>query len=171
MSQWMLSRHALEPLLDMRRDFDRAFDHFFRHPALRPQLSEAVFAEAPLIESWVDEGDKKFHLTMPLPGLTPEEITLHLQGKTLVLSAEHNEEANDSGKTFLEREISTRSLRRTVTLPDGVDGDKLSAKLSDGVLEITAPIAQSALPKKIQINAESKTGTPAKAETKTGKAA
>ncbi len=77
MSQSALSRHVLEPLLDMRRDFDHAFDHFFRHHALHPALSETVFAAVPLIESWVDENDKQFYVTMPLPGLTPEEITLH----------------------------------------------------------------------------------------------
>ena len=41
-------------------------------------------------------------------------------------------------------------------MPDGGHGDKLSAKVSDGVLEITAPIAASAPQKKIQINAESR---------------
>lgn len=170
MSQSALSRHVLEPLLDMRRDFDHAFDHFFRHHALHPALSQTVFAAVPLVESWVDENDKQFHVTMPLPRLTLEGITLHLQGRTLVLSAEHQEEGKDSGKTFLEREISIQNLCRTLTLPDGVDADKLSAKLSDGVLEITAPIAQSALPKKIQINVETKPATSAKVESKAGKA-
>ena len=170
MSQLMLSRHVVEPLLDIRRDFDRAFDHFFRHSAQHPQLAEPVLVSAPVIESWVDEADIQFHLTMPLPGLTPEEITIHLQGKTLILTAEHEDKAEGSGKTFLAREYSTQSLHRSIMLPDGVDGDKLSAKLSDGVLEITAPIAASALPKKIQINAESKAPATAKPEPK-GKAA
>ena len=31
---------------------------------------------------------------------------------------------------------------RTVTLPDGVDGEKVTAELKDGILEITAPIAR-----------------------------
>lgn len=177
MSQSMLSRRVLEPLLDMRHDVERAFAHFFRHPALHAQVSDTEVAAAPLIESWVDEGDKQFHLTMPLPGLKPEEITLHLQGKTLVLSAEH-EEADYFKKIFFEREISIPSLRhtvalpgRTIALPDGVDADKLCATLSDGVLEITAPIAASSLPERIPIRAESKMETIAKAESKAGKAA
>ena len=162
MSKLMLPEHVLEPLLNMRRDLDHAFDHFFRHSALPSLTSESALAVVPPIETWIDESDKEFHLTMPLPGLKPEEVNVHLQGKTLILTGNQEEEAKDSGKTFLKREFSTRTFRRSITLPDGIDGDKLTATLTDGILEITVPIAASALPKKIEIKAKSKTAAAAK---------
>jgi HSP20 family molecular chaperone IbpA len=36
-------------------------------------------------------------------------------------------------------------------LPEGVDVDKLNAEYRNGVLEITAPVAASALPRRIEI--------------------
>jgi hypothetical protein len=38
-----------------------------------------------------------------------------------------------------------------VTLPESVDTEKINADFNNGVLEITAPLSSSALPKRIQI--------------------
>lgn len=157
MSKLTLRGHVLEPLLDIRRDFDHVLDHIFRHHTV-PALSADALAVIPPIETWVDESDKEFHLTMACPGLTPEEVNVHIQGNTLILTGEQEEEAEDSGKTFLQREISTQSFRRAITLPDGIDADKLTATLSDGILEIIVPIEPSALPKKIEVQSKAKTG-------------
>jgi HSP20 family protein len=51
----------------------------------------------------------------------------------------------------LHEEISYGAFERTFTMPDGVDADKLSAEYKDGVLEITAPVAASALPRRIEV--------------------
>jgi HSP20 family molecular chaperone IbpA len=41
-------------------------------------------------------------------------------------------------------------------LPEGVDTSKLSAEYNDGVLEITAPLSEAALPKRIEVKASAK---------------
>jgi HSP20 family molecular chaperone IbpA len=41
-------------------------------------------------------------------------------------------------------------------LPEGVETSKLTAEYKDGVLEVTAPLSESALPKKIEIKTETK---------------
>ena len=55
------------------------------------------------------------------------------------------------GGNYLEREFSYGRFTRTITSPDGVDGQKLKAELKDGLLQVTAPIAPAALPKKIKV--------------------
>ncbi|HJY91632.1 MAG TPA: Hsp20/alpha crystallin family protein, partial [Candidatus Acidoferrum sp.] len=52
---------------------------------------------------------------------------------------------------FLQREISYGSFMRSLSLPEGVDKDKISAEYRNGMLEITAPIATAALPKRVEI--------------------
>ena len=52
---------------------------------------------------------------------------------------------------FLHEEISYGAFERTFTLPEGVDADKMTADYQNGVLEITAPVAASALPRRIEI--------------------
>ncbi len=170
MSKLMLRDHIFEPLLDVRRDFDHALHHLFRYHAV-PGLSTEVLAMVPPIETWLDEADKQFHLTMPLPGLTPEQVSVHVQGNSLVLSGEQETETKDSAKMFFEREITTHSFRRVIPLPDGSDTGKLTATLSDGILEIVVPIDPSALPKKIVVQSKAKTAeTAAKAAQTTTKA-
>jgi len=43
------------------------------------------------------------------------------------------------------------SFERTFTLPEGVLTDKLTAEYQNGMLEIMAPVALAALPRKVEI--------------------
>lgn len=138
-------------LFDLRREFERVFHRFFRPHFHSAESTETLLAVAPPIETWMDAQDKEFHLSVPLPGVKPEELNIILQGNRLTFSGEKKEEVDKTGKKYLEREFSYGQFVRTVTLPDGVDGEKITAKLSDGILEISAPIAASALPKKIEV--------------------
>jgi HSP20 family protein len=51
----------------------------------------------------------------------------------------------------MRKEFSYEHFERTVTLPESVDTEKISADFNNGVLEITAPLSSSALPKRIEI--------------------
>ena len=52
---------------------------------------------------------------------------------------------------LIEQEVAYGVFERTLTLPEGVNVEKLTAEYVNGVLEITAPIAVAALPRKIEI--------------------
>jgi HSP20 family protein len=51
----------------------------------------------------------------------------------------------------MHQEITYGSFTRTIVLPEGVDKEKISAEYRNGTLEITAPIAASSLPRRIEI--------------------
>jgi HSP20 family protein len=51
----------------------------------------------------------------------------------------------------MEGEIVYGVFERTLALPEGVNVEKLTAEYVNGVLEITAPVAAAALPRKIEI--------------------
>jgi len=52
---------------------------------------------------------------------------------------------------LIEQEVAYGVFERALTLPEGVNVEKLTAEYVNGVLEITAPIAVAALPRKIEI--------------------
>jgi HSP20 family protein len=52
---------------------------------------------------------------------------------------------------LFEKEITYGSVERTLELPEGVNVEKLYAEYINGVLEITAPVAAVALPRRIEI--------------------
>ena len=41
--------------------------------------------------------------------------------------------------------------RRAVTVPDGIDAGKVSAKLEDGILTVTLPKSEASKPRKISV--------------------
>jgi HSP20 family molecular chaperone IbpA len=81
--------NVLGNLLDLRQDFEQVFDRFFKHPVSAVSRSETLMTMVPPIETWVDAEDNEFHISMPLPGLKPEEININLQGNRLTFSGEH----------------------------------------------------------------------------------
>ena len=71
----------------------------------------------------VNEDDENYSFEVDLPGFTKNDIKVDLKQNNLSLTAK-----NDS-----------RERNKTVTLPQDIDGDKISASLKNGVLNITIP--------------------------------
>ena len=106
---------------------------------------------SPAIESFIDTKDRKFHCEVLLAGVDPKDVNIQVQGNTLTITGERTSSRETKEADFLHREISYGSFTRNVLLPEGVDKDKLSAEYRNGTLEITAPIAANALPRKVEI--------------------
>jgi len=49
------------------------------------------------------------------------------------------------------KDVQIRAQGNLLTLPEGVNVEKLTAEYVNGVLEITAPVAAAALPRKIEV--------------------
>jgi len=101
----------------------------------------------------VKESKGEYVLTADLPGVKPEAVEVSLHGDQLRIAghreASHKEETD---KTYLA-ECSHGSFSRLFTLPDGVDGDQVSANLKDGVLTVVVPKKPEVQPRKIAVNA------------------
>ena len=88
-----------------------------------------------------------------LPGIDPKDVNLQVLGNTLTISGERSNSRETKEADYLHREITYGSFQRSVSLPEGVEKDKLNAEYRNGMLEITAPIAAAALPRKVEIKA------------------
>ena len=62
-----------------------------------------------------------------------------------------DENVQSPHRRYLHREFAYGNFKRVVTLPAGVDVEKLAAEFNHGVLEINAPLAAAALPRRIEI--------------------
>jgi HSP20 family protein len=71
-----------------------------------------------------------------------------------------------SGNDYVVREFSYERFERTLPLPEGIDSSKVEAHYDNGILEITIPVAESALPKQIPIKAQSKSSDSKATESK-----
>ena len=74
----------------------------------------------------------------------------------LSIKAERKETRESKDVNYLRREFSYGALERTLELPEGADTSKITAEYNNGVLEINAPIAAAALPRRIEITSTAK---------------
>jgi HSP20 family protein len=94
-------------------------------------------------------------LRVALPGVNPDEVQITAEGNTLTISGEHQRSEDKDQVAYLIKEFSFERFERTVTLPEGVDAGKINAEYGNGVVEITIPLSETALPRRIEIkNAE-----------------
>ena len=76
-------------------------------------------------------------LRYELPGLRQEEIDITLVVGVLTVSGERRSDLDEEGVHFYTRERYYGRFRRSMDLPEGVDGSKINASFEDGLLELT----------------------------------
>jgi len=86
-----------------------------------------------------------------LPGVEPKDVQVQARGNLLTIHGERKFTRNIKEVELFEQEVAYGVFERTITLPEGVVPEKLTAEYANGVLEITAPIAVVALPRKIEV--------------------
>lgn len=90
-----------------------------------------------------------------LPNFDQKDVNIHVDGNTLVISAEKHEKEEDKGKKYVVRESSSSFYRR-VALPGRANSDKVEAHLDDGVLKVVVPLTPLPEPKKITVKSKKK---------------
>jgi len=134
-------------LFDFRRDFDEIFHHLISGGSGRP----AYEAHVPPAEAWTDPEAKKFYVRVALPGVDPKNVKVEVQGKMLTIAGSWKGPEAPKEAEYLHREFTYGEFERVVALPEGVDVEKLAAEFNHGVLEISAPLAAAALPRRVEI--------------------
>lgn len=129
------------------RDVDRLFDAFFGG-------GEQSRRWVPAID--LVEGEDHFVLKADLPGLSEDDVSIEVQDGMLTISGERKAEHESRERGWYRVERAFGSFSRSLTLPDGVDADAISAKFDRGVLEVTIPKPEQRKPRRVQIGA----GTP-----------
>ena len=149
MTQLAIRENWFEDLVELRRGFDQLFNRLLTGwPAV---TERSPFALVPPAEVWVDKEAKKYHLRLALPGVDPSTVELKVLGNLLTISAERKASREAKDVDYLYRELSYGTLSRTLTLPEGLDTEKITAEYNNGLLEITAPVAAAALPHQVEI--------------------
>lgn len=87
------------------------------------------------------------------PGLDPAKIELTLERGVLTLAGEraHELPAESRTSTTHVNERFSGQFRRTVSLPDDLDPEAVSAKYDEGVLHISIRRRETAKPRRISI--------------------
>lgn len=101
----------------------------------------------------VRELEDRYELTAELPGMAEDQVDIQVDGRLLTIGAKRNEEANESErKGYILRERRSFEFRRSFSLPEDVDRDRIEAKFENGLLVLALHKAESAKPRRIEIS-------------------
>jgi HSP20 family protein len=120
------------------QEFDRMAQRAFRGAAVPGMRMDGIRREHDV------------QLRFDLPGIDPESIEVTVDRGVLSVSAKRDEEYAEGEKAFI-RERRMGSFTRRVLLSDTVDAEKIEAGYADGVLTVTVPLAEKALPRKVAV--------------------
>jgi HSP20 family protein len=100
-------------------------------------LMHEAFGAVPVSTRRNDQG---IGYEFDLPGVAEEDIEVTVENNVLTIKGERN----------------GRSMLRSITLPRTINSERLEARYQNGVLQILAPYAESAKPRKLEINSSKK---------------
>lgn len=100
----------------------------------------------------VSETEKEYRVVADMPGVRKEDINVSIDGNEVVISAEvKNEKEEKEGERTLRTERFYGKLHRAFTLEHPVDEANVQARYANGVLELTLPKSEAAMPKRITV--------------------
>jgi HSP20 family protein len=139
------------------REIDRVFDAFFG----QTDQGRRWVPPVDLVEA-----EDHFVLRADLPGLSEGDVSIEVQDGTLTISGERKAEHEQREKGWYRIERSFGRFSRSLSLPDGVDPDRIQASFTHGVLEVRIPKPEERKPRRIAISGSTGNGngTPAAVE-------
>jgi HSP20 family protein len=97
------------------------------------------------------ETEDSFVLKADLPGVSEEDVHIELDDNVLTVRGERKSEQEERKQGYYRVERSTGSFARSLTLPDGVDPEAVTANFDRGVLEVQIPKPEQRKPRKVEI--------------------
>jgi HSP20 family protein len=117
-------------------------------PAWTRRLARAE-AFVPAVD--VAEDDKKYVISVEVPGASKDDVTLEVHENVLTIRGEKRSEREEKKQQTRYVERSYGAFSRSFTLPSDADADQVHADFKNGVLTIEIPKSEAAKPRTISI--------------------
>ncbi|SFW49556.1 HSP20 family protein [Sinomicrobium oceani] len=95
----------------------------------------------------IQETDKEFTLELVAPGKHKEDFKIEVDDQVLTISSEQHEEKKEDHDKYTRREFRHYAFRRSFNLPDTIKDEAINAAYENGILKLTLPKREEALPK------------------------
>jgi len=100
----------------------------------------------------VNESEKDIVIDVEIPGIDKKDVKVEVKDNTLYISGERKSERTDDNGGCCVSERHYGKFERSFSLSDAVDAGKIAAKYKDGVLTLTLPKTEKALPREIAVD-------------------
>lgn len=139
----MVNITRFDPFMDM--------NDFFKGFSMRPRMNEFEYESQMKID--VSEVEGSYLVKAEIPGVNKEDIHISVDGNVVSISAEvKNEKEEKKDEKIIRSERYFGKVSRSFTLASDVDVDKVQAKYTNGVLEVTMPKKSNGKKKSISVS-------------------
>ena len=129
-------------------DMDRVFDQLWAS-GRRPVASNATCTLSPRVD--IEETEADYRVRMDLPGVKREDLKVEIENDSLLIEAEREAGSSDDVQVLHRERAGNARFVRRFSLGESVRAEGIVARLVDGVLELTLPKAEKALPRRINV--------------------
>lgn len=124
----------------------------FMNELFRPDWfggAEVLNSKLPAVN--IKEDDTSFNLELAVPGRKKDDFKIEIDNDLLTISSESKKEIANENEVdtvkYTRREFSSTAFKRSFTLPETVNADKIEAAYEDGILSFKLPKKEESLPK------------------------
>ena len=98
------------------------------------------------------ESESQYDVVVDLPGVDKSKIDVSIDNNILKISSERSSSVEENSLTYHYSERSFGSQSRSIRLPSNINQDEMTAKYTDGVLNIVIPKIETTKSKSLKIN-------------------
>lgn len=138
----------------LQGEMNRLFNNFFDAPVPGTAGAQRWIPAMDLVEE-----QEHYVLRADLPGMGEDDVNIELDGDVLSISGERPEESRTEHEGYHRMERSKGSFSRSLTLPEGIDAEAISASFDNGVLEVRIPKPEQRKPRRVAIDVGSRPET------------
>ena len=127
--------------------FPSFFDRFWNNELMDWNRSNFSSTNTSLPAVNVKETDDDFIIELAAPGMNKKDFKISFNNNILTISSELKDEKEESDDNYTRKEFSYQSFQRSFTVPENVvNGEKISAKYNEGILNIVLPKREEVKP-------------------------
>jgi HSP20 family protein len=124
----LVSVKPIKEFDNIQNSIQKYFDDF---TSMKSTLNNSVFS--PKFD--ISEKNNQLKIEAEVPGVIKEDLKITLQDNILTIEGEKKNSSNDEARYFVaERKFG--SFKRSFTLPEDIDSEKVNAKFDNGVLTV-----------------------------------
>ena len=133
----------------MRREMDELFGDVLDR-GMSPRRRGGF---SPAVDVYYSSDPPRAVVRADLAGIDPNEVSLEIRGRELVLSGHRDPEAGED-RVYQQLEIEHGPFRRVVPLGADGDADAADARYEDGILTVELPLARPASTRSVPIRGQ-----------------
>ncbi len=98
----------------------------------------------------VMDSTNDFIVELAVPGMKKSDFDITIDNNVLSIGVENKTEFNENKNNYTRREFGYSSFKRTFSIPESVNINKISATYNDGIMKVVLPKREEAKKKPIR---------------------